>query len=281
LRAGREWRSRAQAAVGSAAMTSTAAAIATPVLSTRGLTKTFRGLVALSNHQIDVQPREIVGIIGPNGSGKSTFFNVVTGFLPASGGTAVFAGEPILGRRPAAIARLGIARTFQGSRLFRNTTVLENIMAAAQLRHAVGLVGAVCGSAAARRSEGRIREIAAELLDLVGLAHESHRRAGDLPYGGQRRLELARALATRPRLLMLDEPAAGMDATETRELLKLIGSIRDRFDITVIVVEHDMDLIMNLCERIQVLAHGEVIFEGTPREVQADASVRDVYLGRA
>jgi branched-chain amino acid transport system ATP-binding protein len=269
------------AVVGAAMMSTDSSPALAPILSTRGLTKAFRGLVALSNHQIEVRSREIVGIIGPNGSGKSTFFNVVTGFLPASGGTAVFAGEPILGRRPASIARLGIARTFQGSRLFRDTTALENVMAAAQLRHAVGLIGALCGSTAARRSEDEIRAIADELLELVGLSHARHRRAGDLPYGEQRRLELARALATRPRLLMLDEPAAGMDAAETRALLKLIGSIRDRFDITVIVVEHDMDLIMNLCERIQVLAHGEVIFEGTPREVQADQSVRDVYLGRA
>jgi branched-chain amino acid transport system ATP-binding protein len=248
---------------------------------TRGLTKSFSGLVALRGHAIAVKAREIVGIIGPNGSGKSTFFNLVTGFLRPSAGSVEFGGQALERLRPSVITRLGIARTFQGTRLFPRLSVRENLLAAAQLRHGVGLLDALLGMPRLREAEGAVDATADELLALVGLSRSAARRAGDLPYGDQRRLELARALATRPQLLMLDEPAAGMDAHETRALLKLIEDIRDRFGVGVIVVEHDMDLIMNLCERIQVLAHGEVIFEGTPAEVQASRRVQEVYLGAA
>jgi branched-chain amino acid transport system ATP-binding protein len=252
-----------------------------PLLVTRGLTKSFSGLVALKGHAIAVRSREIVGIIGPNGSGKSTFFNLVTGFLRPTAGSVEFAGRALERLRPSAIARLGIARTFQGTRLFPRLSVRENLEAAAQLRHGVGLADALLGTPRLNKAETAVAAIADELLGLIGLAGSAERRAGDLPYGDQRRLELARALATRPQLLMLDEPAAGMDARETRELLQLIEDIRDRFGVGVIVVEHDMDLIMNLCERIQVLAHGEVIFEGTPAAVQASPRVQEVYLGAA
>jgi branched-chain amino acid transport system ATP-binding protein len=252
-----------------------------PLLVTRDLTKAFRGLVALKGHHIAVTAGEIVGIIGPNGSGKSTFFNLVTGFLRPTAGSVEFAGTPLQRLRPAQIARLGIARTFQGTRLFRRLSVRENLQAAAQLRHGVTLGEMLLGLPRLRAAEAAVDAIADELLSLVGLAASAGRRAGDLPDGDQRRLELARALATRPRLLMLDEPAAGMDAQETRALLKLIEEIRTRFAIGVIVVEHDMDLIMNLCTRIQVLAHGEEIFEGAPAEVQASRRVQEVYLGTA
>lgn len=262
-------------------MTVEASATEPPLLETRHLTKSFRSLVALRNHDISVREGEIVGVIGPNGSGKSTFFNVVSGFQRPDRGTVLFQGRAIE-RKPAAdIVRLGIARTFQGTRLFQSLTVAENVRAAAQLRHSSGMLDALLGTARLNRAERAVDEIVKELLDLVHLGRRADTRARELAYGDQRRLELIRALATRPRLLMLDEPAAGMDASETRGILKLIEDIRRRYRLAVIVVEHDMDLIMNLCERIQVLAHGERIFEGTPAEVQANARVREVYLGHA
>jgi branched-chain amino acid transport system ATP-binding protein len=252
-----------------------------PLLMASGLTKAFRGLMALKDHRIVVREREIVGVIGPNGSGKSTFFNLVTGFTRPDSGRIELDGRPIQRLRPSQIVRLGIARTFQGTRLFPQLTVRENVAAAAQLRQHVGLADALLGTGRLARVEAAVAAAVDELLDLLGLVDSSGRRAGDLAYGDQRRLELARALATGPRLLMLDEPAAGMDGTETRSLLRLIETVREHFGVAVVVVEHDMDLIMNLCERIQVLAHGELIFEGTPAEVQASPRVRETYLGQA
>jgi branched-chain amino acid transport system ATP-binding protein len=252
-----------------------------PVLATHGLTKAFRSLVALKNHSIRVNSGEIVGVIGPNGSGKSTFFNLVTGFLKPNAGTVSFEGREIQHLTAPAIVRLGVARTFQGTRLFPKLSVRENLRAAAQLRHRLGFLDAVLGLPRLSQVNEAVDKLADEMLELVGLQNRAESRAADLPYGEQRRLELLRALATRPRLLMLDEPAAGMNAAETQDLLKLIETIRKRYGVAVIVVEHDMDLIMNLCERIQVLAHGEVIFEGSPAEVQANPQVREVYLGHA
>jgi branched-chain amino acid transport system ATP-binding protein len=252
-----------------------------PLLETRGLTKSFRSLVALKDHDIDVRPGEIVGVIGPNGSGKSTFFNLVSGFLRPDRGSVTFDGRAIERRSAAAIVRLGIARTFQGTRLFRQLSVADNIRAAAQLRQPTTMLDALLGLPRLGRADSAVEATTTELTDLVGLTRRADMRAGELPYGDQRRLELMRALATKPRLLMLDEPAAGMDAAETQSLLRLIDGIRRRFALAVIVVEHDMDLIMNLCERIQVLAHGERIFEGTPAAVQAHPRVREVYLGHA
>jgi branched-chain amino acid transport system ATP-binding protein len=184
-------------------------------------------------------------------------------------------------RSAAEIVRLGIARTFQGSRLFPTLSVAENVRAAAELRHRTNMFDALFDTPRRVRAERDVEAMTGELLDLVRLGGRRNDRARDLPYGDQRRLELVRALATRPQLLMLDEPAAGMDASETRSLLRLIDDVRRRYDLAVIVVEHDMDLIMNLCERIQVLAHGSRIFEGTPAEVQASPRVREVYLGHA
>jgi branched-chain amino acid transport system ATP-binding protein len=252
-----------------------------PLLATRGLTKSFGSLVALKDHELSVQRGEIVGVIGPNGSGKSTFFNLVSGFLRADQGEVLFSGMPIMHRSAAEIVRLGIARTFQGSRLFPALSVAENVRAAAELRHRTNMLDALFDTPRRVRAERDVEAMTGELLDLVRLGRRRNDRARDLPYGDQRRLELVRALATRPQLLMLDEPAAGMDASETRSLLRLIDDIRRRYDLAVIVVEHDMDLIMNLCERIQVLAHGGRIFEGTPAEVQASPRVREVYLGHA
>ncbi|HVO02866.1 MAG TPA: ABC transporter ATP-binding protein [Candidatus Cybelea sp.] len=257
------------------------AAEAAPILVTRALTKSFRRLTALKNHSVEVKSGEIVGVIGPNGSGKSTFFNLVTGFLKPNAGTVHFDGREIQQLSAPEIVRLGLARTFQGTRLFPRLTVRENLRAAAQLRHRLSFVDAVLGLPRLGAVNSAVDELTDEMLDLIGLHGRADDRASDLPYGDQRRLELVRALATRPRLLMLDEPAAGMNAAETQELLKLIDKIRHRYRLAVIVVEHDMDLIMNLCDRIQVLAHGEIIFEGVPAEVQANPRVREVYLGQA
>jgi branched-chain amino acid transport system ATP-binding protein len=254
---------------------------AAPLLTTRDLTKSFRRLVALRNHRIEVRSGEIVGVIGPNGSGKSTFFNLVTGFLKPNTGVVSFAGREIQSLAAPEIVRLGIARTFQGTRLFPRLTVRENLRAAAQLRQPVSFIDAVAGLPRLGSVNKAVDDLTNEMLDLIGLHGRADHRAADLPYGDQRRLELVRALATRPSLLMLDEPAAGMNASETQALLRLINEIRWRYKLGVIVVEHDMDLIMNLCDRIQVLAHGEIIFEGTPAEVQANPRVREVYLGQA
>jgi branched-chain amino acid transport system ATP-binding protein len=252
-----------------------------PLLRSRGLTKTFGRLTALRDHAIEVRSGEIVGVIGPNGSGKSTFFNLVTGFLRPDRGEVWLEGTTIQNQPPAHIARLGVARTFQGTRLFAGLSVLENVRAAAQLRHPSTMLDAVLGTRRLERVEAAADAVADGLLAMVDLRRFAHRRAGDLPYGDQRRLELVRALATAPKLLMLDEPAAGMDAAETRRLLELISDIRHRYGLGVIVVEHDMDLIMNLCDRIQVLAAGEMVFEGSAADVQSHPRVRDVYLGHA
>ena len=254
---------------------------AAPILVTRNLTKSFRRLTALKNHSVQVKQGEIVGVIGPNGSGKSTFFNLVTGFLKPNAGTVSFDGQEIQHLSAPRIVRLGVARTFQGTRLFPRLTVRENMRAAAQLRHRLSFADTVLGLPRLGQVNRAVDQLTSEMLDLIDLSARADRRAADLPYGDQRRLELVRALATRPRLLMLDEPAAGMNAAETQGLLRLIDEIRRRYDLAVIVVEHDMDLIMNLCDRIQVLAHGEIIFEGSPAEVQANPRVREVYLGQA
>ena len=250
-----------------------------PILVTEGLSKSFKGLKALRDHRIEVGAGQIYGVIGPNGSGKSTLFNVITGFSPPSGGTVRIAGENVTGWAPDSIVRLGVARTFQGSRVFQALTAAENVEAATPAISRPSLISTALRLPSYHRKVEKIVTEAAELLDLVGLSKAANRRAGDLPYGAQRRLEIARAMATRPKLLMLDEPAAGLDTHETRDLIALIRLIRDRYGIAVIVVEHDMELIMNLCERIQVLAQGELIGEGAPQEIQSNARVREAYLG--
>jgi branched-chain amino acid transport system ATP-binding protein len=248
-----------------------------PLLETSALTKAFKGLVALNGNSLRVNRSELLGVIGPNGSGKSTLFNVISGFLAPTSGNVRLEGVEIGGLEPAVIARLGIARTFQGTRLFKNLSVLENLRASAQLRQPVNLVQVLLGTM--NSQTGAIDARSDELLALVKLEPRRHDLAGSLPYGDQRRLEIARALATRPKLLMLDEPAAGLDSNETRALLELIRKIRDEYQVAVIVIEHDMELIMNLCERIQVLAAGATIAQGTPVEVQAHPKVREAYLG--
>jgi branched-chain amino acid transport system ATP-binding protein len=249
------------------------------LLETSGLTKAFRGLVALRDHAITLREHEILGVIGPNGSGKSTFFNLITGFSKPNSGQIKFKGQSIVGMATSKIVELGIARTLQGSRLFSSLTVAENVLAAAQLRYPIGPLSAVVRGSQYHARLKNAEVISARLLDFMGLTPQANRLASDLPYGDQRRLEIARAMATEPQLLLLDEPAAGLDSNETLALVALIRSIRDKFGITVVVVEHDMDLIMTVCERIQVLATGEVICVGTPEEVRNHPRVREAYLG--
>ena len=249
------------------------------LLAGHGLTKRYGGLTALGDHAIRVDAGEILGVIGPNGSGKSTLFNVLTGFTRADEGELHLDDVPILGASPARIVRLGVARTFQHTRLFRALSVLDNVLAAAALRHRAPAPACWLGLPSGRRAMRDQRALATELLDLVGLAPQSQRRAQDLPYGDQRRVEIARALATRPRLLLLDEPAAGLDADETAALGDVILKVRAGIGIAIVLVEHDMDLVMHVSDRIQVLAQGRLIAEGPPAQVRADARVREVYLG--
>jgi branched-chain amino acid transport system ATP-binding protein len=250
-----------------------------PILRTQGLAKSFLGLQALQDFSITVNANEILGLIGPNGAGKTTCFNLLTGFLIPTAGQIYFKGENITGRSPAGIARVGLARTFQNIRVFNTLSVLENVMAAAQLRTHFSLGELLLSAPAFRRKEAQVQARAHELLDLLHLNEYADRPAASLPYAHQRRLEIARALATQPQLLLLDEPAAGMNPAESNSLHQLILDLRTRFQLTVLLVEHDMRLVMNLCERIIVLNYGKIIAQGRPEAVRADPQVIAAYLG--
>lgn len=250
-----------------------------PILQTQGLEKAFLGLQALQDFSIAVNANEILGLIGPNGAGKTTCFNLLTGFLVPTVGKIHFKSEDITGKPPAQIARLGLARTFQNIRVFNTLSVLENVMAAAQLRMHFTFGELLLSTSGFRRKEDQVTAHSNELLDLLGLSEYANRPAESLPYAYQRRLEIARALATEPQLLLLDEPAAGMNPAESDSLHQLILDLRSRFNLTILLVEHDMRLVMNLCERIIVLNYGKVIAEGKPEAVRADPQVIAAYLG--
>ena len=248
------------------------------LLAAHELTKRFGGLTALNRVSLDIPRGSIYGLIGPNGAGKTTLFNVLTGLYPRDEGQVLFAGRPLAGGAPHRAAQAGIARTFQNIRLFANMTVLENVMVGRHCRSHSGVFGAILRTPAAKREERDIRDRARALLDYVHLAPEAQRLAKHLSYGDQRRLEVARALATEPQLLALDEPAAGMNATETLALRDLLCRIRSD-GTTILLIEHDVKLVMGLCDRVAVLDYGEKICEGTPAEVRGNTKVIAAYLG--
>lgn len=251
-----------------------------PILETHNLSKSFQGLQALQGCAFALYSGEILGVIGPNGAGKTTLFNLLTGFLIPTGGRVVFRNHDITAAPPSHIARLGLARTFQNIRVFGSLSVSENVKAAVQLRVKTTVWETLLGLPSFQRAEKEIEDRALALLDLFGLRPLRDRPAASLPYGDQRRLEIARALATSPTVLLLDEPAAGMNPAESDEMHRLILDLRTRFGLAIILVEHDMRLVMNVCERIVVLNYGQIIAAGKPEEVRNNPQVIESYLGK-
>ncbi|OLB95585.1 MAG: high-affinity branched-chain amino acid ABC transporter ATP-binding protein LivG [Candidatus Rokubacteria bacterium 13_1_40CM_68_15] len=249
------------------------------VLGVEGLTCSFGGVIAVSRVSFSVPRGELFGLIGPNGAGKTTLFNLVTGLTAPTAGRLRYRGRDITGLPPHRIAALGIARTFQNVRLFGELSALQNVMIARHVRTKSGVVGGVIGLPSARAEERDTRRRALALLELVGLADRPDERARNFAYGDQRRLEIARALALEPELLLLDEPAAGMNSGEKRGLSELIRGIRARLDLTILLIEHHVPLVMDLCDRIAVLNFGELIALGVPAAVQKHPAVIEAYLG--
>jgi branched-chain amino acid transport system ATP-binding protein len=254
---------------------------AKPLLSLEGVTRRFGGLTAVKDLTFSVADCTIFGLIGPNGAGKTTVFNLITGIYPASEGVIRLNGKPIEGMAPHRVAALGIARTFQNIRLFNALSVLDNVRLAKHMRRKQGLLSVLLRTTAFAEEEKTFEQEAMHLLGLFGLAELAHEAAGNLPYGSQRRLEIARALATGPKVLLLDEPAAGMNPQESQELLLLIRRLRDEFKCAILLVEHNMKVVMGVCEHIHVIDHGETIAAGDAHHVRHHPKVIEAYLGGA
>lgn len=251
------------------------------VLELKNVTKRFGGLTAVDRFTGYVKNGELLGLIGPNGAGKTTLFNLITGMYEPDEGEILFLSHRLNGLKPHQVTQLGIARTFQNIRLFSDMSVLENVMVAqhCKLRSTLSMFSFVFKTPSALKFERQVRMRSEKLLEKVGLLHFANEKASALPYGLQRKLEIARALATEPKLLLLDEPAAGMNPQETSELMVFIKTIRDEFNLSIIVIEHDMKVIMGICERIYVMDYGKLIAEGTPKEIQSNPLVIRAYLG--
>ena len=251
------------------------------ILSTVSTTKVFGGLLAVNDVSIDVAPQSIVSIIGPNGAGKTTFFNMLTGLYRPTAGRILFNGSDVTGRRPDLITTAGMARTFQNIRLFSTMSALENVMVGAHARMRAGLFGSILRTPSVRREEVEIADKAREMLEYVGLKSDLHEQtAANLSYGDQRRVEIARALASDPKLLLLDEPTAGMNPNESARLTEFMDQLRREKDLTILLIEHDMKVVMGVSEHIWVLDHGEKIAEGKPEEIRTNDRVIEAYLGK-
>ena len=262
-------------------MTSPSAASAPPLLDVRDVSITFGGLKAVQGFSLSLPAEALYGLIGPNGAGKSTAFNLMTGVYRPQTGSVSVAGERVDGRKPSRIVTAGLARTFQNIRLFGDLSVLDNVKLGGQLRRPHNIWATLLRTGGTVASERATTARCRQLLAVFGLDKRANEQARNLPYGDQRRLEIARALATGPKVLLLDEPAAGMNPQEKLELMDLIRFVRDRFSVAVLVIEHDMKLVMSICERITVLDHGETIAEGTPEQVRSNKKVIEAYLGEA